>query len=57
MKWEKFGHWKERQYDMFIWWRGMSIGEMERSLSDTFGESMTGPDTIRIHLYGEWPNE
>ncbi len=52
MNWDNFDHWRTRQYDMFIWWKGMSIREMERDLREVFGESMTGPDSIRIHLHG-----
>ena len=57
MIWDDFSHWKQRQYDMFTWYKGMTLREMEKYLGDVWGESMTGPDTVRIHLYGEWPDE
>ena len=50
-------HWKQRQYDLFSWWRGVSLNEMENYLRDAFGESETGPDSIRLRLHGEWPDE
>jgi hypothetical protein len=55
MNWDNFDHWRDRQYDMFIWYNGLTLREMEKYLGDAFGEYMTGPDTVRIHLNGEWP--
>ncbi len=55
MKWDDFTHWKQRQLDMFKWWKGMSPREIMRWTHDAVRSSLSDNDMRRRYIYGEWP--